>query len=157
MVAVYVPSAGDKKLERLHYKTQLYEKAFHRYCESLKNKGKGVIVCGDMNVCHEEIDIHFTPYAYKHPGFTNEERKSFRNFLNLGWTDTFRKLHPELKQYTWWRIEHGNRERNIGKRLDYFLVNNDFFKVVDKSEILGEVKGSDHCPIYLIIDLKKIK
>lgn len=132
-MAVYVPSAGDKTLQRLEYKTQLYEKAFHKYCEKLKTKGKGVIVCGDMNVCHEEIDIHMSAMAHKHPGFTDMERQSFRNFLSLGWTDTFRKLNKEVRQYTWWRIEHGNRERNIGKRLDYFLVNEDFFPVVEKS------------------------
>lgn len=86
-----------------------------------------------MNVCHEEIDIHMSAMAHKHPGFTDMERQSFRNFLSLGWTDTFRKLNKEVRQYTWWRIEHGNRERNIGKRLDYFLVNEDFFPVVEKS------------------------
>jgi exodeoxyribonuclease-3 len=94
---VYIPSSGDKKLERLHYKTQVYEKAFHKYCEKLKTKGKGVIVCGDLNVCHEELDIHMTQYAFKQPGFTPEERKSMRNFLNLGWVDTFRKLNPTLR------------------------------------------------------------
>lgn len=94
---MYIPSAGDKKLERLHYKTQIYEKAFHKYCEKLKKLGKGVILCGDFNVCHDEIDIHFTPFSYKQPGFTPEERKSFNNFLKMGWIDTYRKLNPEKK------------------------------------------------------------
>lgn len=75
----------------------------------------------------------------------------------MGWVDTFRKLNPTVKKYTWWRIEYGDRERNIGKRLDYFLVNEAFFPVVEKSEILSDVRGSDHCPIYLVVDLKQIK
>jgi exodeoxyribonuclease-3 len=115
----------------------------------LKQKGKGVIVCGDFNVSLEEIDIHVTPNTHKQPGFTAEERTSFKSFLNKGWIDTFRKLHPTQRAYTWWRIEHNNREKNIGKRLDYFLVNTDFFKYVKKAEVLGEVMGSDHCPIFL--------
>lgn len=75
----------------------------------------------------------------------------------MGWIDTFRKLNPEKKEYTWWRLQHGNRERNIGKRLDYFLVNESFFPAVVQSDVLGSIMGSDHCPIYLKIDLGKLK
>jgi exodeoxyribonuclease III len=103
-VVVYIPSAGDKTLKRLEYKVHKYEVAFQKYCEKLKQKGKGVIVCGDFNVSHEEIDIHVTPYTHKQPGFTPEERISFKKFLNKGWIDTFRKLNPGVRKYTWWRI-----------------------------------------------------
>lgn len=116
-----------------------------------------MIVCGDMNVCHEEIDIHVTPNAHKTPGFTDVERKSFKHFLNKGWVDTFRRLNPNDRKYTWWRIEHGNRERNIGKRLDYCLINEEFIQIVTTANVVSEVKGSDHCPVDMTIDLTKIK
>jgi exodeoxyribonuclease III len=127
LVVVYMPSAGDKELKRLDYKVQKYEVAFQRYCKGLKERallaGKGLILCGDFNVSYEDIDIHLTPYTHKQPGFTPAERSSFKRLLGLGLADTFRRLHPQQREYTWWRIEHNNRQRNIGKRLDYFLVN----------------------------------
>lgn len=76
-----------------------------------------------MNVAVEDLDIHVTPNIRKQPGSTDEERKSFKGFLNKGWVDTYRKMNPTSRVYTWWRVEHANRERNIGKRLDYFLIN----------------------------------
>lgn len=151
MVA-YIPSAGDRELKRLEYKLK-YEKVFYNHCNGLKAKGKGIIVCGDMNVSHEEVDIYFTPYAHKQPGFTPAERASFRKFIETGWVDTFRKLNPEVRQFTWWRTEYRNRERNIGRRLDYFIVNSTFFRAVTKSIILEHVQGSDHCPILLELNL----
>ena len=96
----------------------------------MKKKGKGVIISGDMNVCHQDIDVHVTMYTHKQPSCTSDERLSFSRFLNMGWIDTFRKLHPKERKYTWWRIEHNNRVRDIGRRLDYFIVNTDFFDVV---------------------------
>ncbi len=109
-----------------------------------------------MNVCHEDIDMHVTPNSHKQPGFTAEQRLSFRQFLSLGWIDTFRKIHPNQRKYTWWRIQHGNRTKNIGKRLDYFLTNTDFFPADTQSLIVNEVMGSDHCPILLKLDLSKL-
>lgn len=123
MPSVGVKKPGDKVHDRLDFKTQKYEVSFQRHCQRLRETGKGVIICGDLNVCHEELDIHVTPQAHKQPGFTYEERTSFKHFLDKGWVDTFRRLNPTKRVYTWWKIEYGNREKNIGKRLDYFLVN----------------------------------
>lgn len=93
---------GDKEHGRLEYKIKGYEVAFHKHCQWLKSKGKGVIIAGDLNVCHEELDIHLTPNSHKQPGYTAPERISFKNFLDKGWVDTFRKLNPGKREYTWW-------------------------------------------------------
>ena len=148
LIVVYIPSAGTKELERLKYKTEKYWGAFQKHCEKVKNQaldeGKGVIICGDLNVAHQDDLDNYVPkkaelgaWRDKQPGFTPEERMAFRRFLSQGWVDTFRHFYPQKIQYTWWRIEHKNRERNIGRRLDYFLVNKDFLSVVQDSIILG--------------------
>ena len=138
------------------YKNE-YMLAFERHCAALRKKDKAVLIGGDMNVGLNEIDVYFTEKSYKQPGFTYEERNSFRNFLSKGWVDTFRRLNPKKIQFTWWSSEYHNRERNQGKRLDYFLVNKESVEIVRRSVILGDVMGSDHCPIWAEINLEHLK
>ena len=125
LVAVYVPSAGQK-LERLHYKVTKFETAFHRHCNRFKQlaqeQGKGIIVCGDLNTAQEIKDTHMAKWTHKSPGFTESERRSLRNFMATGWVDTFRRLHPEATKYSWWHIKLNGRQNRVGKRLDYFLT-----------------------------------
>lgn len=103
-----MPSAGDKELQRLEYKTKKYEVAFQKYCFNLKEKalseGRNVIVCGDFNTANEELDFHKTGYSHRLPSCTPEERANFKKMLQQGWIDTFRYLYPRLKVYTWWRL-----------------------------------------------------
>ena len=110
-----------------------------------------MIICGDFNTANEEIDFHKTAYSHKLPSCTREERASFKKMLDQGWIDTFRYLHPREQKYTWWFVAYDDRKRNIGRRLDYFLVNKEFISCVKESKTCDEVMGSDHCPIFMRI------
>lgn len=125
-----------------------YDKCFQAYCNELKKK-KTVIICGDLNVCHKEIDIAKPKGNEKTAGFTIEERESFTKFLATGWVDTFRKFYPDLVKYSWWSMRTGGRAKNIGWRLDYFLVDDKSAALVKDSQINNDIFGSDHCPIEL--------
>ena len=148
LVNAYIPNAG-RGLPRLPFKLDYNEK-FSEFLNHLR-KTKPVVACGDLNVCHKEIDIARPKSNKKSPGFTIEERDSFSALLDSGdgFVDTFRVFNQEPDQYTWWSYRSNARAKNIGWRLDYFIVSKKFLPHILKSEILAEVMGSDHCPIRL--------
>ncbi len=148
LVAVYVPNA-KQGLERLPYRMQ-WEDDFKNYVGELKKK-KMVLICGDFNVCHEEIDIKNPKANIGNAGFTYEEREKFTKLLESGFIDTYRHFYPDRVQYSWWSYLFHARENNAGWRLDYFLVDKDHIDCVEDSIIYDTVLGSDHCPIGLII------
>lgn len=150
-VTLYVPNSGEE-LKRLDFRMQ-FEKDLREYLTILKSK-KPVIVTGDLNVAHNEIDLKNPGTNHHSAGFTDEERREFSKLLDLGFVDTFRKLHPEEKKYSYWSYFRNARKTNAGWRLDYMLVTEDIFPLVKRSEILNDVFGSDHCPVLLDIDLK---
>lgn len=150
-VTLYVPNSGEE-LKRLDFRMQ-FEKDLREYLTLLKSK-KPVIVTGDLNVAHNEIDLKNPSTNHYSAGFTDEERREFSKLLDLGFVDTFRKLHPEEKKYSYWSYFRNARKTNAGWRLDYMLVTEDIFPLVKRSEILNDVFGSDHCPVLLDIDLK---
>lgn len=148
VVNVYVPNSGNG-LARLDYRTQ-WDQDFLNYLNGLKSK-KEVICCGDMNVCHQEIDIARPKSNYnKTAGYTQKEIDGMTQFIQNGFVDSFRTLHPEKVKYSWWSYRGGAREKNIGWRLDYLLVSEQLMKQVQDSFILNEVMGSDHCPVGII-------
>lgn len=157
IVACYVPNAGQK-LDRLSYRTQKWDPDFRKYLKGLEQKkGKCVILCGDLNVAHMEIDIWNAKGNKKSAGFTEEERNEFTNFLKLGFVDSFRKLHPKEVKYSYWNLRSNARAENKGWRLDYFAVSEALMDAVDESDMINNVMGSDHCPLKLFLTLSKIK
>ena len=150
LVCVYTPNAQDE-LKRLEYRMR-WEDDFRAYLTGLASKGKGVIVCGDLNVAHKEIDLKNPSSNRKNPGFTDEERSQFTNLLNAGFTDTFRHFYPDRKDiYSWWSYRFQARERNSGWRIDYFVVSDDLKPRLVDAKIHTEIYGSDHCPVELTI------
>src|SRR5574344_646173 len=146
LVCVYTPNSPDE-LRRLDYRMQ-WENDFLEYLKKLE-MSKPVIICGDMNVAHEEIDIK-NPKTNRHnAGFTDEERNKFSVLLNNGFIDTFRHLYPEQITYSWWSYRFHAREKNAGWRLDYFLVSDTLKQYIDDSKIHTKITGSDHCPVEL--------
>ena len=150
LVTVYTPNSQDG-LARLDYR-QEWEDAFRAYLVGLAKK-KTVVVCGDMNVAHEEIDLKNPKTNRRNAGFTDEERAKFSELLAAGFTDTFRYLHPEDVEYSWWSYRFHAREKNAGWRIDYFLVSDDAKDRIKEASIHQEIFGSDHCPVELVIDL----
>lgn len=148
VVNVYVPNAkGD--LSRLGYRRDSWDPDLRAYLCGLREK-KPVVLCGDLNVAHEEIDLANPKTNRKNAGFTDEERQGMSNLLAAGFTDTFRLLHPELtRAYSWWSYRAGARARNVGWRIDYFVTSEDLASSVREAFILPEVHGSDHCPVGL--------
>ena len=150
MVNCYTPNS-KRELERLDYR-MVWEDAFRNYLLEL-NKKKPVIVCGDLNVAHKEIDLKNPKTNRKNAGFTDEEREKMTELLNAGFTDTFRYLYPDKTDtYTWWSYMFKAREKNAGWRIDYFIVSNSIKDKIKESYIYSEVMGSDHCPVGLDID-----
>ena len=150
LVHVYTPNSG-RGLTRLNYRVNKWDKAFRNYIKNLGKK-KPVIVCGDLNVAHQEIDIHNPKGNTKNAGFTTEERNSFSKLLDkAGMIDTYRHLNKDKEEYSYWSYMHKSREQNKGWRIDYFLVSKKIINNVVKSEILTKVKGSDHAPVMLKI------
>ena len=150
MVNCYTPNS-KRELERLDYR-MVWEDAFRNYLLEL-NKKKPVIVCGDLNVAHKEIDLKNPKNNRKNAGFTDEEREKITELLNAGFTDTFRYLYPDKTDtYTWWSYMFKAREKNAGWRIDYFIVSNSIKDKIKESYIYSEVMGSDHCPVGLDID-----
>ena len=130
-----------------------WEDAFREYLCSL-DKLKPIIVCGDMNVAHEEIDLKNAKANVGNPGFSDEERAKFTELLSAGFTDSFRYLYPDRRDaYSWWSYRAAARERNVGWRIDYFIVSQRIADKIRAAEIHNEVFGSDHCPVELDIDL----
>ena len=150
MVNCYTPNS-KRELERLDYR-MVWEDAFRNYLLEL-NKKKPIIVCGDLNVAHKEIDLKNPNTNRKNAGFTDEEREKMTELLNAGFTDTFRYLYPDKTDtYTWWSYMFKAREKNAGWRIDYFIVSNSIKDKIKESYIYSEVMGSDHCPVGLDID-----
>ena len=148
-VTVYTPNSQNE-LKRLPYRMQ-WEDDFREYLCRLDKK-KPVIVCGDMNVAHEEIDLKNPSTNHKNAGFTDEEREKFRKLLDSGFTDTFRSLYPDSVVYSWWSYRFHAREKNAGWRIDYFLVSDRLMNTVKDAVIHTEIMGSDHCPIGLELE-----
>ena len=153
LITVYVPNSQDE-LRRLAYR-MTWEDAFLSYLKNLEEK-KPVVVCGDLNVAHQEIDLKNPKSNRKNAGFTDEERAKFTTWLNAGFTDTFRYFYPDQKEiYSWWSYRFKAREKNAGWRIDYFVTSaslND--KLVD-AKIHTDVLGSDHCPVELTMDFER--
>ena len=151
LVTVYTPNA-QQGLARIDYR-MAWEDAFRDYLLEL-DRVKPVIVCGDMNVAHNEIDLKNPGPNRGNAGFSDQERAAFSRLLESGFTDTFRALHPELAGvYSWWSYRFHARDNNAGWRIDYFLVSDRLRDKVETASILTEVYGSDHCPVMLEIDL----
>lgn len=151
MVTVYTPNSQNE-LARLDYR-MTWEDAFADYLNSLKAK-KPVIICGDMNVAHKEIDLKNPKTNRRNAGFTDEERDKFSTLLNHGYVDTFRHFYPDMENiYSWWSYRFKAREKNAGWRIDYFLVSEDIADKCIDAKIHTQVLGSDHCPVELSIDL----
>lgn len=149
LVNSYIPNSGQG-LKRLDYRKQ-WDKDMLDYLKVLEAK-KPVIFCGDMNVCHQEIDIaRPKPNYNKSAGYTQVEIDGMTNYINAGFIDSFRALNPSEVKYSWWSYRGGARQKNIGWRLDYFLVSDMLMPRVKKSEILNDVMGSDHCPVQISI------
>lgn len=150
LVTVYTPNSQDG-LRRLDYRME-WDDAFRSYVKSLDSK-KPVVMCGDMNVAHTEIDLKNPKTNRKNAGFTDEERAKFTMLLNEGFTDTFRFFNPTTEGiYSWWSYRFKAREKNAGWRIDYFLVSNNLQAKLKNASIHTEIYGSDHCPIEVDID-----
>ena len=146
LVTVYTPNSQDE-LRRLDYRMQ-WEEDFRQYLMTLDQK-KPVIVCGDMNVAHEEIDLKNPKSNRRNAGFTDEEREKFTILLDNGFTDTFRWLYPEQVTYSWWSYRFQARQKNAGWRIDYFLTSDRLRDQISDAKIHTEILGSDHCPVEL--------
>lgn len=156
IVSVYTPNAqnaneGELKPRRLPYRMK-WEDDFRAYLMELDKK-KPVIVCGDLNVAHEEIDLKNPKTNRNNAGFTEEERQKMTDLLNSGFTDTFRLLHPDEVTYSWWSYRFRSREKNAGWRIDYFLVSKRLNENVTSASILTDIMGSDHCPVALELNI----
>lgn len=153
LVTVYTPNSQDG-LRRLDYR-MTWDDAFRNYLKQLDEK-KPVVVCGDLNVAHQEIDLKNPKTNRKNAGFTDEERNKFSELLAEGFTDTFRFFNPTLEGiYSWWSYRFRAREKNAGWRIDYFLTSNRLQNNLTDARIHTEIFGSDHCPVEVDIDFEK--
>ena len=150
LLNVYTPNA-QRELARLDYRMK-WEDALREYILSHDAK-KPVIYCGDLNVAHEEIDLKNPKTNHFSAGFSDEERGKFTTLLSSGFTDTFRTLYPQTVTYSWWSYMMKAREKNVGWRIDYFVVSNRIFDRVKDSFIMTDIMGSDHCPVGIEIDI----
>lgn len=146
---IYFPN-GKSGPERLNYKMTFYE-TFLRYADSLKDAGKKLVICGDVNTAHNEIDLARPKENSKVSGFLPEERAWMDRFFDHGYVDTFRHFNKEPEHYTWWDMKTGARARNVGWRLDYFFVSENLLTSVKRAFIMPEVMGSDHCPVGIVL------
>lgn len=151
MINIYTPNS-KRELERLEYR-QIWEDEIRKYMLKL-NENKPVIMCGDLNVAHKEIDLK-NPKTNRHnAGFTDEERNKMTELLDAGFVDTFRVLYPEQENaYSWWSYMGHAREKNVGWRIDYFIVSKSIENCIKEAKIHSEILGSDHCPVELEIDI----
>ncbi len=150
LLCVYTPNA-QRELARLSYRME-WEDALREYMKELDSK-KPVIYCGDLNVAHEEIDLKNPKTNHFSAGFSDEERGKFSELLEAGFKDTFRSLYPEKVQYSWWSYMFQSRAKNVGWRIDYFVVSDRILGKVKDSFILNEIMGSDHCPVGIEIEI----
>lgn len=150
LVVVYTPNSQEE-LRRLDYR-MTWEDAFRDFLLKLNEK-KPVIVCGDMNVAHQEIDIKNPKANRRNAGFTDEEREKFTVLLNAGFIDTFRYLYPDTVTYSWWSYRFQARQKNAGWRIDYFLTSKSLEPMIKGAKIHTDIFGSDHCPVELDLDI----
>ncbi len=151
LVCCYTPNA-QRELARIDHRMR-WDEAFREYLHSLDQK-KPVVICGDLNVAHNEIDLKNPKSNRGNAGFSDEERESFTKTLALGFTDTFRYLHPDVTDaYTWWSYMFNARKNNAGWRIDYFLVSDRIKDSIDETPIYSDILGSDHCPVGLILGI----
>ena len=150
LLCVYTPNS-QRELARLEYR-QEWEDDLREYIKSLDST-KPVIYCGDLNVAHEEIDLKNPKTNHHSAGFTDEERQKITELLNAGFRDTFRTLYPEKIEYSWWSYMFHAREKNVGWRIDYFVVSDRIMPKVKDSKIYTQIMGSDHCPVGIEIDI----
>lgn len=151
MITVYTPNS-KRELERLDYR-QVWEDDFRAYVNGLR-KTKPVILCGDLNVAHKEIDLKNPKTNHKSAGFTDEERNKMTELLESGFVDTFRYFYPDVtERYSWWSYMFKAREKNAGWRIDYFLTSDELTDKLVSADIHHDIMGSDHCPVELVIDL----
>ena len=151
MVNIYTPNS-KRGLERLEYR-QVWEDEIRKYLLDL-NKIKPVIMCGDLNVAHNEIDLKNPKINRRNAGFTDEEREKMTQLLESGFTDSFRYLYPNTKEaYSWWSYMGRAREKNVGWRIDYFIVSKNIENKIKEAKIHSKIMGSDHCPVELEIDI----
>ena len=149
LITAYVPNSQDG-LKRLDYR-MIWEDDFRNYLLELDKK-KPVIVCGDLNVAHKEIDLRNPKTNRMNPGFTDQEREKFTTLLDAGFTDTFRHFYPDLTDaYSWWSYRFQARAKNAGWRIDYFVVSNRLAEHMESASIHAEIFGSDHCPVELVL------
>ena len=151
IVNIYTPNS-KRELERLDYR-QKWEDEIRKYLSKL-NESKPVIMCGDLNVAHKEIDLKNPKTNHKSAGFTNEERNKMSELLEAGFIDTYRYLYPNKENvYTWWSYMRKAREKNVGWRIDYFIVSDDIKDKIKEAKIDENIMGSDHCPVELEIEI----
>ncbi len=150
LVTVYTPNSQDG-LKRLSYRME-WEDAFRAYLKKLEET-KPVVVCGDLNVAHQEIDLKNPKTNRRNAGFTDEEREKFTQLLDSGFIDTFRYLYPEAVEYSWWSYRFNAREKNAGWRIDYFLISEALKDRLAGASIHQEIFGSDHCPVELDLEI----
>ncbi|HEY97315.1 MAG TPA: exodeoxyribonuclease III [Dehalococcoidia bacterium] len=151
LMNVYFPN-GKRDQERLDYKMAFYD-VFLEYAEKLRKQGGKLVICGDVNTAHKEIDLARPKENSKISGFLPIERKWMDKFVNHGYVDTFRIFNKEPSQYTWWDLKSGARARNVGWRIDYFYVSDDLLSSLTGAFIMPDVMGSDHCPIGITLNI----
>ena len=149
LVNVYTPNS-KRELERLEYRV-VWENEFRKYLKKLE-KNKPVILCGDLNVAHKELDVKNDKTNRNSAGFTDEERREFQNLLNENFVDTFRVFYPDKEKFSWWSYFGKAREKNVGWRIDYFVVSEVLKDKLKDAEIHDQVFGSDHCPVSIDIE-----
>lgn len=148
---VYFPN-GKSSSKRLNYKISFYKK-FYKYCEELRARNKSIIICGDFNTAHKDIDLKQTKISNR-TGFSDKERSCLDKFIKKGYIDTFRYIHGDKKiSYSWWSYRSNGREKNEGWRIDYILISSDLKEKLREAFILDNITGSDHCPIGINIDI----
>ncbi len=147
LVNAYVPNA-QPELKRIDFRTE-WENKLLKHLKKL-DKIKPIVYCGDLNVAHEEIDLKNPKQNVGQPGFSDEERTMMTKLLSSGFTDIYRNLYPNKKEYTWWSYRANARENNVGWRIDYFIVSDRFVEKIKDVRIHNEIMGSDHCPVELI-------
>ena len=150
LVNAYFPN-GRRGQERVSYKIEFYD-ALLEHCCNLRAQGHRLVVCGDLNTAHQPIDLARPKENVKTSGFLPEEREALGRWLEQGFVDIYRHLHPQAQDYTWWTYRFDARARDIGWRIDYFLVSEELMPQVQTARILSDVAGSDHCPIELMLD-----
>lgn len=148
LVTVYTPNSQDE-LKRLDYRME-WEDDFQAYLRKL-DKAKPVIVCGDMNVAHQEIDLKNPKTNTMNPGFTAQEREKFTQLMDAGFTDSWRFLHPDEVKYSWWSYRFQSRQKNVGWRIDYFVISDRLKECLLSADIHNDIMGSDHCPVELVL------